>query len=355
MQLAQFEYDLPQERIALNPLPERDQSRLMRVVRSTGEISHECFSSLPDLLKPSDLLILNNTKVFPARLLGQRRGLTSDSRGKRSRLTAKIEMLLLRPLEPDIWEVLVKPGRKVRVGERLFFGEGKLEAEVLDRGSLGIRKVRLFYSGKFDEVIDQLGHFPLPPYIRRPEKPEDRERYQTIYAKSPGAVAAPTAGLHFTPQVFDRLSTRGIQWCEITLHVGLGTFQPVHSERVENHRMGKERFNISNQTAAAINQAKRESRRIVAVGTTVVRALESVVLQQSGEIRATEGETDLFIYPGFQFRLVDVLLTNFHLPKSTLLLLVSAFAGQDLIREAYHCAVQEKYRFYSYGDCMLIL
>ena len=355
MRLAEFEYDLPQDRIALRPLEERDQSRLMRLSRSTGEISHHSFSDLPDLLRSSDLMVLNNTKVFPARLFGQRKGLTSGLLGKGSRLKAKIEMLLLRPLEEDVWEVLVKPGRKMRVGERASFGNGRLEGEVVERGPLGIRKVQLYYSGKLDEIIDQLGHVPLPPYIPRPDDGEDKQRYQTVYAKSLGAVAAPTAGLHFTERIFDRLRERGIQWCEITLHVGLGTFQPVHSEQIEEHRMEKERFEISSEAARIINEAKHQGRRIIAVGTTTVRALESAALQNPGEIRAAESETDLFIYPGFQFRLVDALLTNFHLPRSTLLVLVSTFAGLDLVSAAYQQAVQERYRFYSYGDCMLIL
>ena len=355
MRLAEFEYDLPQDRIALKPLEERDQSRLMRVVRSTGEISHHGFSSLPELLRPSDLLVLNNTKVFPARLFGQRKGLTSGPLGKGTRLKTKIEMLLLRPLDKDVWEVLVKPGRKIRSGERISFGNARLEGEVLERGTLGLRKVRLYYSGKLDEIVDQLGHVPLPPYISRPDDREDKLRYQTVYAKSVGAVAAPTAGLHFTEHVFERLREKGIQCCEITLHVGPGTFRPVRSEVIEEHRMEKERFEISNEVARMITEAKSQGRRIVAVGTTTVRALESAALQHLGEIRAAKSETDLFIYPGFHFRVVDALLTNFHLPRSTLLVLVSTFAGRDLTREAYQQAVQEKYRFYSYGDCMLIL
>lgn len=355
MRLADFEYDLPSEQIALKPLEKRDQSRLMRLIRSAGEISHHRFSDLPDLLQPSDLIVLNNTKVFPARLLGQRKGITSGPLGKRSRLKSKIEMLMLRPVEQDIWEVLVKPGRKMRIGEGVCFGDGKLEAEVLERGSLGIRKVRLHYSGKLDEIIDQLGHVPLPPYISRPDDDEDRQRYQTVYAKSWGAVAAPTAGLHFTEQVFDRLREKGIQWCEITLSVGLGTFQPIRSDQIEEHRMESERFQISSETARVINQAKNQGCRVIAVGTTTVRALESAAQQNFGEIKAAESETSLFISPGFQFRVVDGLLTNFHLPRSTLLVLVSTLAGRNFIRKAYQQAVQEKYRFYSYGDCMLIL
>jgi len=355
MRLSDFEYDLPADRIALKPLEERDRSRLMGLARSSGEISHHVFSDLPALLQPSDLVVLNNTKVFPARLFGQRKGLTSGSLGKGSRLSSKIEMLMLRPLERDVWEVLVRPGRKIRVGERVSFGNGRLEGEVLERSPLGIRKVRLSYSGKLEELIDQLGHVPLPPYIPRPDDSDDKQRYQTVYAKSWGAVAAPTAGLHFTENVFDRLRERGIQWCEITLHVGLGTFQPVRSEQVEEHRMEKERFEISSQTAQMINEAKHQGRRVIAVGTTTVRALESAARQKTGDLSAIQSETGLFIYPGFEFRLVDGLLTNFHLPRSTLLVLVSAFAGQDLVFKAYRQAIQEKYRFYSYGDCMLIL
>jgi S-adenosylmethionine:tRNA ribosyltransferase-isomerase len=355
MRLADFEYHLPSDRIALKPVERRDQSRLMWLIRSSEEISHHRFSDLPDLLQPSDLIVLNNTKVFPARLLGQRKGITSGPLGKGTRLKSKIEMLMLRPLDKDIWEVLVKPGRKMRTGERVAFGDGKLEAKVLGRGPLGIRKVQLYYSGKLDEILDQLGHIPLPPYIPRPDDSEDRQRYQTVYAKSWGAVAAPTAGLHFTEYVFDRLREKGIEWCEITLHVGLGTFQPIHSEQIEEHRMESERFQISSETASIINQAKDRGRRVIAVGTTTVRALESAALQTLGKIKAAESETSLFISPGFRFRVVDGLLTNFHLPRSTLLVLVSAFAGREVIGKAYQQAIHERYRFYSYGDCMLIL
>ena len=355
MYLSEFEYHLPSNLIALRPLEKRDQSRLMRVIRATGGISHHSFSDLADLLDPSDLLVLNNTRVFPARLFGLRKGLTSESMGKASRLKAKIEVLLLRPLEEDVWETLVKPGRKMRVGERVSFNDGRLQAEVLERGPLGLRKVKFYYSGDFDEIIDQLGHVPLPPYIPRPDEEQDKERYQTIYAKKRGAVAAPTAGLHFTPDIFESLRQRGVESCEITLHVGLGTFQPVHSEQVEEHRMEKERFEISNEAGKTISQARSQGRRIVAVGTTTVRTLESVAFKHPHELVPANGETDLFIYPGFQFRLVNGLLTNFHLPKSTLLMMVSAFAGRDLIYRAYQEAIQENYRFYSYGDCMLIL
>ena len=355
MRLSEFDYDLPEERIALHPRETRDQSRLMRLILTTGAISHHVFADLPDLLKPSDLLVLNNTKVFPARLLGYRQGLTSEFSGKARPLRAQIEVLLVKPLGDDVWETLVKPGRKMRIGEKVFFGQGQLECEVLERGNFGIRRVRFNYRGNFDEIVDQLGHVPLPPYIARPAEPRDKARYQTIFAKNRGAVAAPTAGLHFTPAVFERLRQRGVEWCEITLHVGLGTFQPVHSDLIEEHRMEAESYEISPEAAKAIDQAKPQGRRIIAVGTTVARALESVALQQEGQIVAGTGETDLFIYPGFRFRCIEGLMTNFHLPRSTLLMLVSAFAGRDLILKAYQQAVQAHYRFYSYGDCMLIL
>jgi S-adenosylmethionine:tRNA ribosyltransferase-isomerase len=306
-------------------------------------------------LKPSDLLVLNNTKVFPARLLGYRQGLTSEFSGRARPLRAQIEVLLVKPLGGDVWETLVKPGRKMRIGEKVRFGQGQLECEVLERGNFGIRRVRFNYQGNFDEIVDQLGHVPLPPYIARPAQPQDRAQYQTVFAKNRGAVAAPTAGLHFTPAVFERLRQRGVEWCEITLHVGPGTFQPVHSELIEEHRMESERYEISSDTAEAIDQARSRGRRIVAVGTTVARALESFALQHQGHTLPGKGETDLFIYPGFQFRCIEGLITNFHLPRSTLLMLVSAFAGRDLILEAYRQAIQANYRFYSYGDCMLIV
>ena len=299
--------------------------------------------------------MLNNTRVFPARLFGQRRGLTSESYQKEDPPKAKIEMLLLRPLGNDVWEVLVKPGRKMRVGERLYFAGGRLEVEILERSQLGVRKVRFYYSGNFDEIIDQLGHVPLPPYIRRPEEPQDKQRYQTIYAKKRGAVAAPTAGLHFTPPVFDRLGKKGIKWCEITLHVGYGTFQPVRVDQVEDHRLEPERYDIGETAAAEINRALDSGRRVVAVGTTTTRALEAVARTREGRIVPGAGSTDLFIFPGFDFRVVRGLLTNFHLPRSSLLMLASAFGGRERVMAAYAAAIAEAYRFYSYGDAMLIL
>jgi S-adenosylmethionine:tRNA ribosyltransferase-isomerase len=360
MLLQEFDYPLPSELIAQRPLPERDTSRLLVLDRAAGAFQDRAFRELPQVLSPGDLLVFNNTKVFPARLLGRRRGSTAQSIGKRNPaageyLTAEVELLLTRQEGDDIWQGLVHPGRKVRTGEVLVFGGGELEAEVLARGEYGVRRVRLrAREGLIDAAIDRLGHVPLPPYIRRPDEPDDRETYQTVYAKVRGAVAAPTAGFHFTERVLGALAARGIETCEITLHVGLGTFQPVRTEHVEEHRMEAERFEISESAAATINRALDDGRRVIAVGTTSVRTLESVAREHSGRIVAGRGDTNLFIFPGFQFQVVRALLTNFHLPKSTLLMLVSAFAGRELILRAYQHAIAERYRFYSYGDCMLI-
>ena len=355
MQLSEFDYFLPKKSIALYPAKEREESRLLKLDRRTGVVSHHRFSDLPALLSASDLLVLNNTRVFPARLLGRRLGLESGPRGRHSPVCSQIEVLLVKPLDQGTWEALVRPGRKVRVGEVIIFGEGELRCEILGRGSYGVRKVRFHCRGEFDTLIDRLGHVPLPPYIHREDEPLDRLRYQTIYASSRGAVAAPTAGLHFSEKVFLSLRERGVSWCEITLHVGLGTFQPVRSETVEEHRMEKEWYEIHELAAQAVRSAKSQGGRIVAVGTTATRALESVALQYGQEFVPCQGETDLFIFPGFKFRLVDGLITNFHLPCSTLLMLVSAFAGRERVLKAYEEAIQSGYRFYSYGDCMLIL
>jgi S-adenosylmethionine:tRNA ribosyltransferase-isomerase len=356
MKLADFNYDLPEELIAQEPLEQRDQSRLMLVDRKSGTISHHIFSELPLLLRLADLLVLNNTKVFPARLLGRRRGLTAEFHGKKQHpLPAQIEVLLLRPQGEDRWEVLVKPGRKMRVGERAYFGEGELECEVLERGERGWRLVRFFSQGSFEQLVDRLGHVPLPPYINRPDEASDKNHYQTVFAKERGAIAAPTAGLHFTPSVFHFLRAREIQWCEITLHVGLGTFQPVEVEEIEMHQMHREHYEVSAAAAEKINQAKTLGQRVIAVGTTAARTLETVAGENDGQMAAACGETGIFIYPGYSFRCIDALLTNFHLPQSTLLMLVSAFAGRELIMEAYRQAIADRYRFFSYGDCMLIL
>ena len=351
MHRSDFEYPLPSDRIALYPSEKRDRSRLLRLVRATGRISHHRFAELPELLTPRDLLVLNDTKVFPARLIGNRAGLTSDKPPPGGILKAPIEVLLARPVGPDTWEALVKPGRRIRVGERLLFGDGQLRAVVAGRGERGLRVLRFEYEGDFDTIVDRLGHVPLPPYIRRPDEFHDRDRYQTVYARKRGAVAAPTAGLHFTPQVFTDLSRKGVSRCEVTLHVGLGTFRPVVSERIEDHRMETESFEMTPEAARAISTAGSAGQRMVAVGTTVTRVLESAFRGAEPRLR---GETDLFIYPGFRFRRVGALLTNFHLPGSTLLMLVCAFAGRALVLEAYREALKMDYRFYSYGDCMLI-
>jgi S-adenosylmethionine:tRNA ribosyltransferase-isomerase len=334
---------------------------MMVVEREAGTFRDQVFRDLPELLNPGDLLAFNNTKVFPARLLGRRQGLHSQPVGKRNPaarefLRGEVELLLTRQESGDVWEGLVHPGRKVRTGEILLLGDGELEAEVIGRGDYGVRRVRLrAREGTIEDAIDRLGHVPLPPYIRRADETQDRETYQTIYAKVRGAVAAPTAGFHFTEGVFESLRRRGIETCEITLHVGLGTFQPVRVEQVEDHRMEAERFEISESAAVALNTALEQGRRIIAVGTTSLRTLEHVGSEHDGKIEPGGGETNLFVYPGFKFRVIRGLLTNFHLPKTTLLMLVSAYAGRERILAAYAEAIRRRYRFYSFGDAMLIL
>jgi len=361
MLLDEFNYPLSAELIAQRPLAERDASRMMVVDRASAGFEDRVFRELPQILKPGDLLVFNNTRVFPARLLGRRRGVTAQTIGKnnpaaREHLSAEIEVLLTRQESENTWQALVRPGRKVRTGELIEFGGGRLEGEVLGRGLYGIRRIRLSArAGTLDDAIDRLGHTPLPPYIRRPDEPADRAAYQTVYAKVRGAVAAPTAGFHFTERVLEKLRARGVETSEITLHVGLGTFQPVRAERVEDHKMESERFEISDLAASAVNRALDEGRRVIAVGTTSVRTLEHVAREHGGRIVPGRGETRLFIYPGFEFKVTRALLTNFHLPRSTLLLLVCAFAGRELTLRAYRHAPLERYRFYSYGDCMLLL
>ncbi len=361
MLLDEFDYQLPPELIAQRPLVPRDASRMMVLDREAGTFRDQVFRDLPQALQPGDLLVFNNTKVFPARLLGRRRGIHSQPLGKRNPtlrefLKGEVELLLTRQESGDVWEGLVHPGRKVRTGEVLLFGEGQLQAEVISRGNYGARRVRLrAREGTIEDAIDRLGHVPLPPYIRRADEARDRETYQTIYAKVRGAVAAPTAGFHFTETVLEALRERQIQTCEITLQVGLGTFQPVRVERVEEHKMEAERYEISQAAAVALNGALEQGRRIIGVGTTSVRTLEHVGQECGGKIEPGRGETSLFIVPGFTFRVVRGLLTNFHLPKSTLLMLVCAMAGRVLTLRAYAHAVRERYRFYSYGDCMLVL
>lgn len=362
MNLSEFTFDLPEGRIAQQPLPERDASRLLLLSRDTGQWEDQQFRELPKILRGGELMVVNNARVIPARLFGLRRGIGSEPAGKQSQrehLTATIEVLLTRSLGNDMWEALVRPGRKVRVGERIVFGEGELEAEVISRGELGVRQLRFTYSGDFQSAIKKLGHVPLPPYIRRTDEKEDQTRYQTIFARQGNAVAAPTAGLHFTPAMLERLRARGIEICELTLEVGLGTFQPIHEEEIERHNIHTENYEIPEATAAQILKAKASGRPVLAVGTTVVRALEDAALAgggESGKLNLASGraEASIYIYPGHKFRVVDQMLTNFHLPQSSLLVMVAAFAGREAVLKAYRHAIEAGYRFYSYGDCMLI-
>jgi len=366
VRVSDFHFHLPGELIAQEPLAARDGSRMLHLQRTGGHYSDRLFRDFPDLLRPGDLVVFNNTRVFPARLFGRREGVRAQAispRNPASRdfLHGRVEVLLTRQLStsPNDWECLVRPGRKIGVGERLFFGEqDELQAEVLTRAEFGERHIRfqqVFHSGDdFLAVLDRIGHVPLPPYIARPDSAQDRERYQTVYAQHRGSVAAPTAGLHFTPEILDRIRQRGIETAEITLHVGLGTFQPVHADQVEDHKLHSEPYSISTSAASAINQALRTERRIIAIGTTTVRTLEHAVRRGPGEITAGPAAADLFIYPVFEFKVVKAMLTNFHLPQSTLLMLVSAFGGRENVLAAYQHAVAERYRFYSYGDCMFL-
>ena len=366
--VSDFEYLLPEELIAQEPLADRAASRLLHLNRSTPELDDRQFRDFPELLKPDDLVVFNNTRVFPARLYGHRGGANAQpvspaNPASRDYLRGTIEVLLTRQLsvEPNEWECLVRPGRKIGVGEQLFFGEvsgvgrAELQAEVIARGSFGERRIRFLPVVDFFSEVERIGHVPLPPYIGREDRPADRGRYQTVYARQTGSVAAPTAGLHFTPEILARIKARGIETAEVTLHVGLGTFQPVREERVEDHKLHRESFSLSTEAATAINRAQDAGRRIVAVGTTTVRTLEySAAASADGRPQAGSGEADIFIYSGFEFQVVGALLTNFHLPQSTLLMLVCAFAGKEKVLEAYRHAVCERYRFFSYGDCMFV-
>jgi S-adenosylmethionine:tRNA ribosyltransferase-isomerase len=359
MNLAELNFDLPPERIAQHPLEEREASRMLLLDRSSGAWEDRYFREFPGLLRGDELLVVNNARVIPARLFGRRAGLHADKPGRNNParnefLQATIEVLLVRQLSPDTWETLVRPGRKVPTGERIIFGEGELEGRVEGRGEFGVRIVRFTSKGGFHEALHRLGHIPLPPYIKRQDEPADRERYQTVFAKRGAAVAAPTAGLHFTAGILDQLRGHGIEIVEITLEVGLGTFEPVRTERIEDHKIHEESYEISELAAAAIAGALREKRPVLAVGTTVVRALEDAAEKGAGEVNAGRAEANIFLYPGKPFRVVDQLLTNFHLPGSSLLALVAAFAGRENILRAYTHAVGSEYRFYSYGDCMLI-
>jgi len=399
MRVSDFHYDLPPASIAQEPPADRASSRLLHLIRedsgrspgtsSPGSWQDRQFRDFPDLLRPDDLLVLNNTRVFPARLYGHRSGeraqiVSPHNPAARDFLRGRVEVLLTRQIseDPHEWECLVRPGRKIGVGEKLFFADphsdapAELEAEVTARGSFGERRIRFRPVPDFFARIERLGHVPLPPYIDREDRPADRDRYQTVYAKALGSVAAPTAGLHFTPAILDRIRARSIEIAEITLHVGLGTFQPVRVEKVEDHKLHRESYEIPEGTAEAINHAKDQGRRVVAVGTTTVRTLEFAAEQASkidgdrvsgdasgndrvadqkyGRVEPGRGEADIFIYPGYRFHIVDALLTNFHLPQSTLLMLVCAMAGRELVLRAYRHAVEAGYRFFSYGDCMFI-
>jgi S-adenosylmethionine:tRNA ribosyltransferase-isomerase len=359
--VSDFNYSLPEELIAQEPLSDRAASRLLHLKRGSHELRDRWFRDFPDILRAGDLVVFNNTRVFPARLYGRRTGLKAQplsTRNPASRdfLRGRIEVLLTRQLarEPNEWECLVRPGRKIGVGEILFFGEqSQLQAEVLARGTFGERQIRFASVQDFFAEVERIGHVPLPPYIDRPDALADRERYQTIYAREEGSVAAPTAGLHFTPEILARMREKGVETAEITLHVGLGTFQPVREDRVEDHRLHRESYSISTEAAAAINHALDTGRRVVAVGTTTVRTLEYSAAK-SGRVTAESSEADIFIYPDFEFRVVGALLTNFHLPQSTLLMLVCALGGQQQVLDAYRHSVVERYRFYSYGDCMFV-
>lgn len=342
MELHDFYYDLPQELIAQDPLSDRSSSRLMVMDRATGKIEHRVFRDIIDYLNPGDCLVINDTKVIPARLIGEREG-----------TGAAIEVLLLKRREDvkDVWEVLVKPGKKARIGTRILFGGGKLVAEVIDIVEEGNRLIQFTYEGIFEEILDELGQMPLPPYITH--KLEDKNRYQTVYAKHEGSAAAPTAGLHFTNELLEQIQKKGIDIVRVTLHVGLGTFRPVKVENILEHHMHSEFYMVSQEAADKINKARQNGGRIICVGTTSCRTIESAAAED-GTLKACSGWTEIFIYPGYKFKILDALITNFHLPESTLLMLVSALAGRENVLAAYKTAVEEKYRFFSFGDAMFI-
>ncbi len=340
MKTADFDYDLPQELIAQDPLEQRDSSRLLILDKETGERTHKIFHDIIDYLHEGDCLVINNTKVIPARLIGEREG-----------TGGKVEVLLLKRRSDNVWETLVKPGKKARPGMRLSFGDGLLHAEVQEVVDEGNRLIRFEYEGIFEEILDQLGQMPLPPYITHQLK--DKNRYQTVYAKYEGSAAAPTAGLHFTEELLKQIRAKGVKIARVTLHVGLGTFRPVKVEDVTEHHMHTEFYHVSEEAADIINETKKQGGRVICVGTTSCRTIESAADDQ-GIVHATEGDTDIFIYPGYQFKVLDCLITNFHLPESTLLMLVSALAGKENIMAAYREAVEMRYRFFSFGDAMFI-
>lgn len=340
MNVKDYDYDLPEELIAQDPLEDRSSSRLMVLDRQTGNVEHRHFTDILEYLHPGDCLVINNTKVIPARLFGVK----EDTQ-------AKIEVLLLKRKENDIWETLVKPGKKAKPGTKLVFGDGLLTAEVVDVVEEGNRLIQFHYDGIFEEILDQLGQMPLPPYITHQLK--DKNRYQTVYAKYDGSAAAPTAGLHFTKELLQKVKDMGVDIAEVTLHVGLGTFRPVKVDNVLDHHMHSEFYMVSQEAADKINRAKENGHRVIAVGTTSTRTLEAAA-DENGHLQETSGWTEIFIYPGYQFKVIDALITNFHLPQSTLVMLVSALAGREHVLHAYETAVKEKYRFFSFGDAMLI-
>lgn len=341
MKTSDFYYDLPEELIAQDPLEDRTASRLLVLDRKTGAVKHKIFSDVIDYLNKGDCLVINNTRVIPARLIGEKEG-----------TGGKVEVLLLKRRANDVWETLVKPGKKLKPGAKITFGDGRLRAEVLEVVEEGNRLVKFHYEGIFEEILDSLGEMPLPPYITH--KLEDKEMYQTVYAKFDGSAAAPTAGLHFTKELLNKIEEKGIKIASITLHVGLGTFRPVKVDDVNNHHMHTEWYEVNAEAAEIINETKRNGGRVICVGTTSCRTIESVA-DENGYVKAKTGETDIFIYPGYKFKVMDGLITNFHLPESTLVMLVSAFAGKENVLAAYETAVKERYRFFSFGDAMLII
>ena len=340
MDVKDFYYDLPEELIAQVPIQKRDESRLMILDRANKTIEHNVFKEILDYLKPGDCLVRNNTKVLPARIYGKKE------------TGANVEFLLLNNIEGDIWESIVRPGNKLHIGTKVIFGEGLLVAEILDTMEGGTRKVKFTYQGIFNEILDQIGLMPLPPYIH--EELEEKDRYQTVYAKYQGSAAAPTAGLHFTEELLEKIKEKGVEIANVTLHVGIGTFRPVKVDKIEDHHMHSEHFYIKPEDVKKINKAKQNGGRIISVGTTSTRVLESIA-DENGLVKEVEGDTNIFIYPGYKFKCVDSLITNFHLPESTLLMLVSALADKDYIMKAYKEAVKERYRFFSFGDAMFIM
>ena len=339
MKVSEFNYELPEELIAQVPLEKRDESRLMVLNRKNKTIKHKTFKDIIDFLEPGDCLVRNNTKVIPARIYGKKE------------TGANVEFLLLNNIEGDIWETIVRPGNKLHIGIKVIFGEGLLQAEILDIMPGGTRKVKFHYKGIFNEILDKIGLMPLPPYIH--EELKEKDRYQTVYAKYNGSAAAPTAGLHFTPELLKQIEEKGINIANVTLHVGIGTFRPVKEDEVQKHEMHSEHYYIKEEDAEKINTAKKTGHRVIAVGTTSCRVLETVA-DEDGNVKEQEGDTQIFIYPGYKFKCIDALITNFHLPQSTLLMLVSALAGKDYILKAYTEAVNQKYRFFSFGDAMFI-